>query len=251
VTEAGRAPAARTALVTGASRGIGAAVARRLAADGFRVAVLYHRSREEAERVAGDCRRAGVRAAAVQADVRSGDSLAALKAELERLDLEPDTVVHSAGVARTGLLHDLGEAEWDDLLAVHLKAAYWLAKLFSPGMVWRRWGRIVHISSVWGLVGASGEVAYSAAKGGLNSFTKGLAKELAPSGVTVNAVAPGAIRTEMLRTLSDDDLAGLAREIPLGRLGEPEEVAELVRYLVSPEAGYVTGQVISLSGGWH
>jgi 3-oxoacyl-[acyl-carrier protein] reductase len=243
--------ALRTALVTGSSRGIGAAVARRLAADGIDVAVHCRTALDLAEQVADECRRLGAkRSAAVRADVRSGDALKRLKDELEREGLMPDIVVHCAGTAYYRLLDDTEETAWDELFDVHLKSAYWLAKLFGPGMAWNRRGRFVFLSSIWGITGAAGEVAYSAAKGGLNSFAKALAREMAAFGVTVNAVAPGAVDTDMLASLSPEEKAELIRDIPLGRLARPEEVAELVRYLVSEEAGYVTGQVISLSGGW-
>jgi len=240
------------ALVTGASGGIGAAVARRLAEDGVRLVLHYGSSRRRAEEAAAACLRAGASGAdVVSADLRSAEALRALKEELDGRGLSPNVLVHCAGFARYGLLQDTAEDDWDDLFRVHLKAAYGLAKLFGPAMSWGRWGRIVHLSSVWGLVGAAGEVAYSAAKGGLNSFTKGLAKELAPFGVTVNAVAPGAVDTDMLRELDEDERRRLLAEIPLGRFAAPGEVAELVAFLVSERAGYITGQVLALAGGWQ
>lgn len=242
----------RVALVTGASRGIGAAVARRLAADGLRLILLYGSSQTQAEQVVRECLGAGAEEAfAIQSDVRSGGELRHLQSELERRDMAPSIIVHCAGTAHYGLLDETDEEIWDDLFRVHLKSAYWLAKLFGPAMRWNRHGRIVHVSSVWGMVGAAGEIAYSAAKGGLNSFTKGLAKEMASSGVTVNAVAPGAVDTDMLSALTAEEREELLAEIPLGRLARPEEVADLVAFLVSERADYMTGQVIGLSGGWH
>ncbi|WP_027093585.1 elongation factor P 5-aminopentanone reductase [Cohnella thermotolerans] len=242
----------RVALVTGASRGIGAAVARRLAAEGGTVVVHCGSSTSEAERVAEACREAGAEAAfVVRADVRSGEELKKLKADLERRGLMPSVLVHSAGTAYYGMLDETDEDEWDDLFRVHLKSAYWLARLFGPAMRWDRSGRIVHISSLWGLVGAAGEVAYSAAKGGLNSFTKALAREMASAGVTVNAVAPGAVDTDMLSGFTKEEREALLAEIPLGRFASPEEVAELVAFLASERAGYITGQVIGLTGGWR
>ncbi|MBW5444507.1 SDR family oxidoreductase [Cohnella sp. CFH 77786] len=240
----------RRALVTGGSRGIGAAAARRLAAGGADVAIPYYASEEAAQRVAAQCRELGVRAEPIRADVRDGESLLALKDRLEALEMSPDILVHSAGTAFYGLLEDCGEDAWDEIMGVHLKAAYRLTRLFAPGMAWRRWGRIIYMSSIWGVIGASGEAAYAAAKGGLNAFAKSMAKELASSGVTVNAVAPGAIETDMLAGLTEEDRLAICRDIPLGRLGQPDEVADLIRFLTSDEAGYMTGQVLGINGGW-
>jgi len=239
------------ALVTGASRGIGAAVARRLAQDGADVVVQYFSSADAADGVAEACRSFGGRAVAMQADVRSGRSLEIFKAQLEAEAWAPDIVVHCAGVAHYGLLENMDDDIWDDMMDVHLKGAYFLTKLFAPRMTWNRWGRFVHMSSIWGAVGAAGEAAYAAAKGGLNAFTKSMARELASAGITVNAVAPGAVDTDMLAALSHEEKKTLCDDIPLGRLGRPEEVADLVRFLVSEQAGYITGQVLGISGGWR
>jgi 3-oxoacyl-[acyl-carrier protein] reductase len=241
----------RVALVTGASRGIGAAAARGLASDGFAVACQYFSSADAAEEVAADCRRLGAEAQALAADLGSVASVARLKQRLDELGWEPSVVVHCAGIARYGLLDDTDEQEWDEVMNVHLKGAYALTRSFAPAMRWRRWGRMVHLSSIWGAVGASGEAAYAASKGGLNAFTKSMARELASSGVTVNAIAPGAIDTDMLAALTPEERQALCQEIPLGRLGHAEEVAQLVRFLVSEEASYITGQVLGVNGGWH
>jgi 3-oxoacyl-[acyl-carrier protein] reductase len=241
----------RIALVTGASRGIGAAVARQLASDGADVAIQYYAAAEAAEGVADACRGFGVQAIALQADLRSKSSAMALKTRLDQLQWSPDIVVHCAGMAHYGLLEDTDERLWDDLMNVNLKGAYYLTQWFGPAMRWKRWGRFVHLSSIWGVVGAAGEAAYSASKGGLNAFAKSSAKEMASSGITVNAVCPGAVDTDMLAALDAADREQLCGEIPLGRLGQAEEVAGLVRFLVSEEAGYITGQTIGLNGGWQ
>ncbi|WP_239616936.1 elongation factor P 5-aminopentanone reductase [Cohnella mopanensis] len=241
----------RVALVTGASRGIGAAVARRLAADGVDVAIQYYSAVEAAEGVADECRGSGVQAITLQADLRSKASTLNLKEQLDRLQWVPDIVVHCAGMAHYGLIDDMDDTLWDDLMNVNLKGAFYLTQSFGPAMRWKRWGRFVHLSSIWGEIGAAGEAAYAASKGGLNAFTKSVAKEMASSGITVNAVSPGAIDTDMLSTLDRDDREQLCREIPAGRLGRAEEVAQLVRFLVSDDAHYITGQTFGLNGGWH
>ncbi|MBB6635324.1 elongation factor P 5-aminopentanone reductase [Cohnella thailandensis] len=245
-------PSPRTVLVTGASRGIGAAVALRFASEGNRIVLHYGASQAAAEAVQRQCLDAGApEVLRIRADLLDGHSIAGLKEELDRKGWSPSILVHSAGTAHYGLLDETEEEDWHAQLQIHLTAAYRLAKLFGPRLSWERWGRIIHISSVWGSVGAAGEVAYSAAKGGLNSFTKALAKELAPFGITVNAVAPGAVDTDMMRSLSAEDRSELLEEIPLGRFARPEEVAELVAFLASERADYITGQIVELTGGWR
>lgn len=241
----------RVALVTGGSRGIGAAAARQLASDGADVVIQYHSAREEAEAVADDCRGYGVLAIVLQADLRSRSSTLNLKQQLDELQLTPDIVVHCAGMAYYGLVEDMEDELWDDLMNVNLKGAYYLTHWFASSMRWKKWGRFVFISSIWGQTGASGEAAYAASKGGLNAFSKSIAKELASSGITVNTVSPGAVETDMLASLEQADLERLRNEIPLGRLGQPNEIAQLVRFLVSEEAEYITGQLVGMNGGWH
>ncbi|BBI34369.1 elongation factor P 5-aminopentanone reductase [Cohnella abietis] len=241
----------RIALVTGASRGIGAAVARRLAADGIDVAIQYSVASAAAAAVARECREFGVRTIELQADLRNKESVGQLLQQIQESEWTPNIVVHCAGITHYGLLEDMDDQLWDDMMNVNLKGAYYLTQWFGPSMRWQRWGRFVHLSSIWGAVGASGEVAYAASKGGLNAFTKSVAKEMASSGVTVNAIAAGAIATDMLEALEPSDLEQLNAEIPLGRLGQADEVAQLVRFLISDNASYITGQIIGLNGGWH
>jgi 3-oxoacyl-[acyl-carrier protein] reductase len=241
----------RTALITGASRGIGAAIARRLAEDGADVVLQYRSSAELADELAASLRDLGVRSIAVACDLRSKASLGQLKAQLDSAGWTPNVVVHCAGFAHYGLLEDLEEDVWDDLLQVHLTSAFRLTKLFGPSMSWGRWGRFIYLSSVWGIVGAAGEAAYAASKGGLNAFSKSMAKELASFGVTVNAVAPGVVDTDMMAPLSDMEREELRGQIPLGRFADADEIAQLVRFLVSDDAGYLTGQVLGMTGGWQ
>lgn len=239
-----------TALVTGGSRGIGAAVAERLAAAGADVAVHYWQSSEAAAATVRKCAAHGVRAVAVRADLRVREEILRMRDELEQCGMMPDILVNNAGTAHYGLLTDVTEEDFERVIGVNLRGVFQCTQAFVPHMIAQKYGRIINISSVWGTVGASCEVLYSAAKGGVNAMTRALAKELAPSGITVNAVAPGAVDTAMLDPLSEEEKLQLAAEIPAGRLARPEEIASLVGYLALPESGYITGQVISPSGGW-
>lgn len=241
--------AGQAALVTGASRGIGRAIALEIAAAGAAVMVAYHRQREKAEAVAAAIRASGGEAAPFQLDVRDPAACeAAVAATVDRFG-RIDVLVNNAGTALEKLLVDTTPAEWADLVAVHLTGMYACTRAALPHMVARRYGRIITISSIWGITGAAGEVAYSAVKAGQNGFTRALAQEVGAFGVTVNAVAPGAIDTEMNSFLHGDDLEEWLRRVPAGRLGTPEEVAALVRFLAGPRAGFITGQVISPNGG--
>ncbi len=239
----------QAALVTGASRGIGRAVALELAAAGAAVVLGYHRQREQAEAVAAAIRAAGGAAEPLQVDVRDPAACeAAVSGTVDRFG-RIDILVNNAGTALEKLLVDTTPAEWSDLVAVHLTGMYACTRAALPHMLSRRYGRIITISSIWGITGAAGEVAYSAVKAGQNGFTRALAQEVGPFGVTVNAVAPGAIDTEMNSFLQGEELREWLSRVPVGRLGTPEEVAALVRFLAGPQAGFITGQVISPNGG--
>lgn len=240
----------QTVLITGASRGIGASIAERFAAVGMNIVIHYVHSHEAANDVARRCLAKGAKAMTIAADLRSRDQIERMREKLEKHGLAPDILVNNAGISHYGLLTDLSEEEWDDVMNVNLKGTFLCTRTFLPAMVHAKYGRIINVSSVWGISGASCEVAYSTAKGGINAFTKALAKELAPSGITVNAVAPGAVETDMLAGFNGEELAAIQNEIPAGRLGQPEEIASLVYFLALPESGYITGQVISPNGGW-
>ena len=232
----------KIALVTGGSGGIGSAVCRSLAAAaGYNVGVGYYRNRAGAEALAKE-----IGGFPAYADVSRPEEVAAMFAEAG----EVETLVLSAGIAHYGLITDLGYDDWRELMAVNLDGAFLCCRAAVPGMVRRKRGNIIIISSMWGQVGASCEAAYSASKSGLIGLTKALAKELAPSGIRVNCVAPGVVLTPMLKDFSEEDLENLRLETPLEMLGEPEDVAELVSYLASEKSRFMTGQVIGLNGGF-
>ncbi|MEA5016268.1 MAG: 3-oxoacyl-ACP reductase FabG [Candidatus Limiplasma sp.] len=233
-----------TALITGGSRGIGAAAVRAFSGAGYRVAFFYHASREAALALS---RETG--AAALPCDVADSAQVAAACREAERLLGHVDALVPCAGIAQQKLLPDITDQDWDRMLAVNLSGAFYAARAVLPGMIRRKAGRIVFLSSMWGQAGASMEAHYSAAKAGLIGLTKALAKEVAPSGIRVNCVAPGAIDTEMTTALGEEALALLREEIPLGRLGTAQEVAALIVWLCSQQGAYLTGQVLSPNGG--
>lgn len=241
------------ALVSGGSRGIGAAIARSLADAGADVALTYLRSNSKAEGIVKYCRSQGVRSYAYCSDVRSRRDVKQA-VEAVRNDLgEPTLLIHNAGVSGESLLfQDATDKEYDQLMDTHVRGAYHLIQEVLPKMVSRRFGRVILISSIWGESGGAGEVIYSSAKGAINGMTRALAKEVAPSGITVNAVAPGAVGTDMLnRQLSEEDQYALSGLIPMGRLGKPEEIASFVQWLCRKETAYVTGQIFHVNGGWY
>lgn len=239
-----------TVLVTGGNRGIGAAVAERFAQAGINVVIHYHQAHEAANEVARRCLQHGVKVLTVSTDIRSKEQILRMRDKLELHAMMPDILVNNAGVAHYALLSDVTEEEWDDVMNINLKGMFLCTQAFIPYMVKQKYGRIINVSSIWGISGASCEVVYSTAKGGVNAFTKALAKELAPSNITVNAIAPGAVDTSMLNHLRDEEKQQLIDEIPAGRLAQPEEIASLVYFVALPESGYITGQVISPNGGF-
>ncbi|MUT66418.1 3-oxoacyl-ACP reductase FabG [Paenibacillus sp. NEAU-GSW1] len=240
-----------TVLVTGGSRGIGAAIAQRFAAEGANIIIHYLESHEAANETARKCMALGANVMTINADLRSKEQLIRMKEKLESLHLMPDILVNNGGISHYGMLIDVTEQEWDDVMSVNLKGMFLCSQIFMPHMIANRFGRIINVSSVWGMAGASCEVLYSTTKGGMNAFTKALAKELAPTGITVNAVAPGAVDTMMMSGFDDAEKAAIEQEIPLGRFAQPDEVASLVYFLSLPESSYITGQIISPNGGWH
>ncbi len=240
----------KTVLITGASRGIGAAAACAFAAQGYCVAVNYCTDQDGAEQVVREILAAGGEAFAVCADVADAEAVRAMTDTVLARCGQIDVLVHNAGVAQQALLTDTTPEEWHRLMGVHLGGVYYCARALIPHMVRCHSGCILTVSSMWGEVGASCEVAYSAAKAGLIGFTKALAKELGPSGIRVNCVAPGVIDTAMCATLDADTRAALAEDTPLMRLGTPQDVARALCFLASEDASFITGQVLGVNGGF-
>lgn len=241
--------AGKVALVTGGSRGIGRAVALKLAENGADVAINYAGNTAAAEEVKAAIEKLGRRAMLVQGSVADTDGVQALVnqvvKELGRLDI----LINNAGITRDGLLMRMKEADWDAVLETNLKGVFNCSKAVMRTMMKQKSGRIVNMASVVGEMGNAGQANYAAAKAGVIGFTKSLAKEVASRGITVNAVAPGFIATDMTKVLTDDQKAEMAKSIPLGRAGQPEDVANAVLFLVSDEAAYITGQVLNVDGG--
>ena len=236
--------AQRVVLITGGSRGIGAAAARRFAAGGDRVIINCCRSQERAEALAAE-----TGGWAVQADVSDPEQVRKMVDNVLDKFCQLDILICNAGIAQQKLFGDLTDEDWRRIFAVNVDGMFYTIRAALPHFIHRKAGRILTLSSMWGQVGGSCEVGYSAAKAAVIGLTKALAKELGPSGITVNCVSPGVIDTEMNASLGPADLAALAEETPLGRIGRPEEVAEALWYLASEGAGFLTGQVLSPNGG--
>ncbi len=234
------------ALVTGASRGIGRAIAEMLASDGYHLYLTCIHSDEILSAFAAELAgRYSVSCTPFVGDMGNFDDVSALFASIEQLDV----LVNNAGISYVGLLSEMSLTDWRKIMSTNLDSVFYTSKLSVPLMLRRHSGKIVNISSVWGNVGASMEVAYSASKGAVNSFTKALAKELAPSNIQVNAVACGVIDTDMNHCFSPEEMDALRQEIPCDRIGMTAEVAQMVKSVLGAPA-YLTGQVITLDGGW-
>lgn len=239
----------QTVLITGASRGIGRAAAELFAKKGWNVLINYLNSEEAALTLRHDLNLTPGTADIFKADVSKRSQVEQLVAfGLERFG-DIDVLVNNAGVSQTGLFSDITEPEWDKIFAVNLKGVFNCCQSVLPVMLRKKSGKIINVSSIWGLTGASCEVPYSAAKAGVIGLTKALAKELGPSNIQVNCVAPGIIETDMLNHLTPEDLNELKNETPLQKIGRPQDAANTILFLASAEADFLTGQVISPNGG--
>jgi 3-oxoacyl-[acyl-carrier protein] reductase len=239
----------KVALVTGASRGIGKAIALELAKNGAKVAVNYSGSVEKANEVVEELKSLGSDAVAIQANVADSDSVNAMIKEVIGLYGSLDILVNNAGITRDNLIMRMKEEDWDAVVNTNLKGVFNTTKAVTRQMMKQRSGRIINIASIVGVSGNAGQANYVAAKAGVIGLTKSTAKELAARNITVNAVAPGFIETDMTEKLPEDVKAGMLQQIPLTRFGNPHDVAAMVKFLASDESGYITGQTIHVDGG--
>lgn len=238
------------AVITGASRGIGAAAAEKFASEGWNLALSCVHSSEKLVRLAERLYSAyGITCLTYTGDMGEEDAVREFFQETENMFGGVDVLVNNAGISRVGLLEEMPLAQWEEVMRTNVTSVFLCMKAVIPLMLRRKSGSIINISSVWGCVGASCEAAYSASKGAVNALTQAMAKELAPSGIAVNAVACGAIDTDMNACFSAEEREAIVEEIPAGRFGSPEEAAELI-WSVAAQSPYLTGQIIRLDGGW-
>lgn len=236
------------AIVTGGAKGIGRAIIESLAEQGIKVILNYNHSEEQAIQVKKELSQKGYRVEICKADVSKSEQAQRLVSFAKKTYGEIDILVNNAGIDKWQLFTDITDQDWDNMIQNNLNSVFYMTREVVKDMINKKSGCIINISSIWGITGASCEVAYSVTKAGIDGLTKSLAKELAPSGIRVNSIAPGFIMTDMNKGFSKEELEQIKEEIPLGKIGKPEDIAKCVKWLVEEE--YTTGQIISPNGGW-
>lgn len=241
----------KTVLVTGSSRGIGAAIATMLAQENYNLVIHYEKREREAREIYHQIQAQNPNVLLIRADLRSSEAVDRMFTQIEAEFGGVDILINNAGIASMKMFQDIDEATWLDIFDVNVHGSYRCARRAVPHMIRQKYGCIVGISSIWGVTGGAMEVHYSATKGAIISMNKALAKELGYSGITVNTVAPGGVDTEMLADVPKEAIAAYCSEFPAGRLARTEEIASVVKFLISDEARYITGEVLNINGGAH
>lgn len=241
----------KTVLITGSSRGIGAAIAKRLN-DQYNIIINYNNSKDLAFKLLYELRETNPNVIAIKADVSKEEDVEMMFAVGEKNFGHIDILINNAGISHFSLIQDIDFQTWKDVINTNLNSVFLNSKRAIPNMISNKYGVIINMSSIWGDFGASMEALYSTSKGGINTFTKAMAKELAPSGIRVNAIAPGIVDTDLMRNdFTEEELIELKKEVSTNRFAKPEEIAGLVEYLISDEASYITGDIIHINGGFY
>ena len=238
-----------TVLITGSSRGIGSAIAKALAKENYNIVINYKENEIEAKKVFEEIKTYNSNVLMIQADIRKTTEVENMFNEIEKNFENVDILINNAGIASVRFFQDITEEEWEDIFNVNVHGSYRCIKRAIPSMINNRYGKIIGISSIWGVTGGALEAHYSATKGAIISMNKALAKELGYSGITVNTVAPGGVDTDMLKDIPKESIDEYCSEFPLQRLAKPEEIADVVKFLISKEASYITGHVLNVNGG--
>ncbi len=239
----------KVALVTGGAKGIGAAIVKKLCEDGYSVAINYNKSEQRALSLCSFCASEGFTVLPVKCDVSVSSDVEMMFSQIEEKLGAVEVLINNAGVSLWGLFDTVTDEEWNNVIGTNLTGTFNCTRRAVPSMLKNKYGSIINISSVWGQEGASCEAVYSASKAGVIGLTKALAKEYAPSGITVNCICPGVIDTDMMSRFSDEEKAEICEEIPMGRMGSPEEVADAVSFFANENSSYVTGQILGINGG--